>query len=84
MGRGGMILTDDVKAMKWLKEARFNGRHIDIPQREDILEFCGWNMYMMPEDAARGITLFNMLDDVNPDCAGYKDYPDLSNQETFK
>jgi dTDP-4-amino-4,6-dideoxygalactose transaminase len=47
IGRGGMILTDDEEAVKRLKELRLNGRD-------------GWNMYMMPEQAARGITLLEM------------------------
>lgn len=48
VGRGGMILTDDNKAVERLKELRLNGRD-------------GWNFYMLPEQAARGITLFEMM-----------------------
>ena len=84
MGRGGMILTNNKKAVKWLKQARFNGRHEGTPQHKDILDFCGWNMYMLPEDAAKGLTLFNVLPEVNPDCKCQDDYPDLSKQRVFK
>lgn len=84
MGRGGMVVTNDPDAVKWLKMARFNGRHEDVPQAEDELEFCGWNMYMLPEDAARGLTLFSLIDETNEDCGGYKYYPDLSKQKVFK
>jgi len=59
IGRGGMILTDDDKAMKRLKELRLNGRN-------------GWNMYMTPEQAARGIMLFEMRE--KKTC--WEDYPD--------
>ena len=34
IGRGGMILTDDVKARDWLRNARFDGRD-PIPLAED-------------------------------------------------
>jgi len=59
IGRGGMILTDDKDAVVWLKEARLNGPN-------------GWEMYMMPEQAARGLTLFEMMQKKR----GYSDYPD--------
>jgi dTDP-4-amino-4,6-dideoxygalactose transaminase len=59
IGRGGMILTDDADAVKRLKELRLNGKD-------------GWNMYMMPEQAARGLTLFEMRNKKS----GYKDYQD--------
>ena len=84
IGRGGMILTDDRDAWVWLKQARFNGRHDGISQWDDNLDFAGWNMYMTPEDAARGMTLFSIIDKENEDIAGYKDYPDVSKQRIFK
>jgi hypothetical protein len=59
-----MILTDDENAVKRLKELRLNGKD-------------GWNMYMMPEQAARGLTLFEMREKK----IGYKDYPDWTNEE---
>ena len=31
IGRGGMILTDDAKAARWLRLARYNGRRTDMP-----------------------------------------------------
>ena len=84
MGRGGMILTDDEDAVRWLKQARFNGRHENISKFDDELEICGWSMYMLPEEAARGLTLFNLVPEDNPDCGGSEDYPDLSKQKVFK
>lgn len=59
IGRGGMILTDDESAVKRLKELRLNGKD-------------GWNMYMTPEQAMRGISLFEQFQ--MKTC--YKDYPD--------
>ena len=60
VGRGGMVLTDSKEEYEWLKLARFDGRH-ECPLEKDTIEMPGWNMYMTPEQAARGLLLFNLL-----------------------
>lgn len=60
IGRGGMILTDDEDAYKWLKKARFDGRD-EKPLSQDSVTIIGWNVYMTPEQAARGLQLFDMI-----------------------
>ncbi len=80
IGRGGMILTDSEKASKWLKIARFDGRH-EQSLLKDKLVMAGWNMYLTPMQAARGLELFQWLPDKNislPDS-----YQDLSKYEFF-
>ena len=57
IGRGGMILTDDAKVANWFRRMRFDGRD-EIPKEQDHVELVGWNMYMTPEQAAKGIELF--------------------------
>lgn len=57
IGRGGMILTDNEKAMKWFRIMRNDGRR-EIPKEKDRVKLIGWNFYMTPEQAARGISLF--------------------------
>jgi dTDP-4-amino-4,6-dideoxygalactose transaminase len=84
IGRGGMILTDDKDMVDWLNMARFNGKHKNISRWEDKFETLGWDMYMTPEQAARGLTLLNYIKDKNPDSGSYLSYPDLSKQEIFK
>ncbi|GAH71217.1 unnamed protein product [marine sediment metagenome] len=85
IGRGGMIITDDKDAVRWLRMARINGRHVGVTQGNELLEFCGWNMYMTPEQAARGLALFNALTSKDlPDCGSSKTYPDISTQKVFK
>jgi len=84
IGKGGMILTDDEDAYEWFKQARFEGRHPEKDQWHDIFNMLGWNMYMTPEDAARGIILFDQLQEVNEDTQCQDNYPDLSTQEIFK
>lgn len=87
IGRGGLILTNDTEAYEWLKKARFDGRS-PVPLQEDSFTMLGWNFYMTPEQAARGIELFEMFRRKNPD--GVEDlkvseqsYPDLSQYEIY-
>lgn len=79
IGRGGMILTNDRQAYLWLKLARFDGRD-EVPLDQDNLTVLGWNMYLTPEQAARGLQLFDMIKaKILPDLRVEKqDYPDLS------
>lgn len=87
LGKGGAILTDNEQAYKWFKKARFSGRsecgyHDD---NFDLYPVIGWNFYMMPEIAARGLHMMPQFYDKdgkpksNPDLE--IQYPDLS---TFK
>lgn len=81
IGRGGMILCDDKKAYEWFKMARFDGRH-ECPLTEDNFEMIGWNYYMSPEQAARGLWLMMMYPKHNEDMA-YEEYPDLSKYKIY-
>lgn len=87
IGKGGMILTDSQKAYKWFKRASFEGRHLDVPYDQDQFSMAGWNMYMTPEDAARGILLFDQLiankDQCWDDVVGSDNFTDLSKQKIF-
>jgi dTDP-4-amino-4,6-dideoxygalactose transaminase len=75
IGKGGMILTDNEIAKDWLKKARINGRS-DCSLLEDNIDMLGWNMYMAPEQAIRGIELLNILPSYNNPLK--IEYPDLS------
>jgi dTDP-4-amino-4,6-dideoxygalactose transaminase len=75
IGKGGMIFTDNEKAVKWFKKARYEGRE-EIPlMDQEIFDFVGWNMYMTPEQASRGLVLANYLKDKQ---ILKQEYPDLS------
>jgi hypothetical protein len=83
-----MILTDDETAYQWLKLARFDGRN-PIPLQNDYFTMLGWNCYMSPEQASRGIQLFEVMKQKYPD--GVDDliieeqkYPDLSKFDVYK
>ena len=74
VGKGGMILTDNEEAMKWFKLARYEGRN-ETSYLTDQPKMVGWNMYMTPEQAARGLVLLSYLPNYN--LKKFK-YPDLS------
>lgn len=83
IGKGGMILTDSVGAATWLKRARYEGRG-PMPYKDDDITFMGWNMYMTPEQAARGLALLQQLPDNNPDLPEPEGYRDLRTFSVFK
>ena len=84
IGRGGMILTDNKEYYSLLKKLRFNGRTDGLLVDDDCLLFQGWNMYMTPEQAARGLTFMSFIKEHNEDIARWDDYPDVSQQPVFK
>jgi len=85
IAKGGMILTDDKEAVEWFKRARYEGRNNREPHDSiDDINILGWNYYMPPEQAARGIYLFNQLSDYNKDTGGSWSYTDLSNYSAWK
>lgn len=56
LGKGGAILTDDPVAYEWFKKARYHGRSA-VSHVTDRFDMIGWNMYMSPDVAARGLLL---------------------------
>ncbi len=84
IGKGGMILTDDLKAYKWLKKASYDGRDLSVYYPDDDFEIIGWHMYMTPEDAARGIILMDQVPEENEDSGNSEKYSDLSKKKCFK
>ena len=60
LSKGGAILTDDHAAYLWFKRARFSGRR-ECSYHDDNLDMLGWNFYMMPELATRGLLMMNQF-----------------------
>jgi dTDP-4-amino-4,6-dideoxygalactose transaminase len=90
LSKGGAILTDNEEAYRWFKKARFSGRsecsyHVDDFDNNPVV---GWNFYMMPELAARGLLMIQQF--YNPDgTKKYNEdlelpYPDLSKFDVYK
>lgn len=76
IGKGGMILHDNDDADKWFRSARYLGRN-EADLLADTFTMLGWNMYMTPEQAARGLNMMLHVSDKNI-IKKYTDYPDLS------
>lgn len=86
LSKGGAILTDNYDAYLWFKRARYSGRR-ECSYHDDHFDMLGWNFYMMPELAARGLLLMNQF--YSPDGAPKENedltmpYPDLSQFPVF-
>lgn len=87
LSKGGAILTDDYKAYLWFKRARFSGRR-ECSYFDDNFDMIGWNFYMMPELAARGLLLMSNFYDTKGNPKPNDDleiaYPDLSRFEVYE
>lgn len=82
IGRGGMILTDNKDAVDWFKQARFDGRH-ECSLLSDTFEMIGWNFYMTPEQAARGLWLMTTLIEKHNEDLPIEGYNDLSQYKMY-
>lgn len=87
LSKGGAILTDDYEAYLWFKRARYSGRR-ECSYHDDNFDMLGWNFYMMPELAARGVLLMKQFYDMDGNPVENEDkelpYPDLSQFEIYK
>ena len=87
LSKGGAILTDSKEAYEWFKRARFSGRR-ECSYHEDNLDMLGWNFYMIPELATRGLQLMTSYwnsdgtKKQNPDLE--LRYPDLSKFDVYR
>jgi len=87
LSKGGAILTDDYDAYLWFKRARYSGRR-ECSYHDDHFDMLGWNFYMMPELATRGLLLMNQFYNTDGTPKHNQDlelpYPDLSQFEIYK
>jgi len=84
LGRGGIILTDDKQSAIDLKRLSYDGRHPDIPWREQDIDMIGYHYYMNPEIAQIGLDKFDKAVDTPPREWKYEDWPDLTTMKIFK
>lgn len=82
LGKGGMILTDDIAARDWFRKASYEGRSREKGIYFDDIIFVGWNMYMSPQTAANGLALMQNLPDIVEDLPNA--YRDLRTFKIFK
>ena len=87
LSKGGAILTDSLDAYHWFKRARYSGRR-ECSYHDDYLDMVGWNFYMMPELATRGLLLMNQFYNIDGTKKHNEDlelpYPDLSKFDVYK
>lgn len=87
LGKGGAILTDNIEAYKWLKKARFSGRS-ECSYHDDYFDMLGWNFYMLPEIAAKGVRDMQQFYNLDGTTKAMPDislpYPDLSKFKIYQ
>jgi dTDP-4-amino-4,6-dideoxygalactose transaminase len=87
LSKGGAILTDSHEAYLWFKRARYSGRR-ECSYHDDNFDMLGWNFYMMPELATRGMLLMGQFYNIDGSKKQNQDlelpYPDLSKFEIYK
>ena len=87
LSKGGAILTDSLEAYHWFRRARYSGRR-ECSYHDDYFDMLGWNFYMMPELAARGLLMMNQFYNFDGTKKHNDDlelpYPDLSKYEIYK
>ena len=84
LGRGGMILTDDLSAKIRLKKMSYDGRLPDIPWRNQNVDTIGYHYYMTPETAQLGLDKLEKAKITTPKKWAIKDWPDLTKMDIFK
>ena len=87
LSKGGAILTDDHEAYLWFKRARYSGRN-ECSYHDDNFDMLGWNFYMMPEIATRGVLMMSQFYYYNGTKKSNQDlelpYPDLSKYPIYQ
>jgi dTDP-4-amino-4,6-dideoxygalactose transaminase len=83
LGRGGIILCDNLEDAIILKKMSYDGRIPNIPWREQDINTIGYHYYMTPETAQLGL---DKLDDAiksEPRRWTITDWPDLTKMKIF-
>lgn len=84
LGRGGVILTDNEESYNTLKKMSYDGRHPDIPWRDQDIDMFGYHYYMTPETAKLGLDKLPKAILTKPTKWTINDWPDLTNMKIFK
>lgn len=83
IGRGGAILTDNKQYYDRLQKMCRDGRNRELLQNEDMITEIGYHYYMTPEDAARGVLLFDLLHDCPAQAWTWENYKPLTDYPVF-
>jgi dTDP-4-amino-4,6-dideoxygalactose transaminase len=83
LGRGGIILLDDVNDYIELKKMSYDGRLPNIPWRDQDIDTIGFHYYMTPETAKLGLDKIQLAIDTPPKKWVVTDWPDLTKMKIF-
>ncbi len=84
LGRGGVILTDNLNDSIILKKMSYDGRLPNIPWRDQNIDCVGYHYYMTPETAQLGLDRLSEAINNKPKKWVVTDWPDLTEMEIFK
>lgn len=84
LGRGGVILVDNEEDYIKLKKMSYDGRHPDIPWREQNIDSIGYHYYMTPETAQKGLDKLESAINTTPKIWTVDEWPDLTQMDIFK
>jgi len=84
LGRGGVILCDNLEDYKKLKKMSYDGREPDIPWASQNISTVGYHYYMTPETAKLGLEKLPAAKESTPRQWTLDDWPDLRKMEVFK
>tara|TARA_E500000331_G_C17149464_1_gene666564 strand:+ start:40 stop:627 length:588 start_codon:yes stop_codon:yes gene_type:complete len=84
LGRGGVILCDNVKNYKILKKMSYDGRIPEIPWREQNIDQIGYHYYMTPETAIEGLSKIENAINTKPKKWQWEEWPDLTQMKIFQ
>lgn len=84
LGRGGMILCNDIDSATKLKKMSYDGRIPNIPWRNQNIDTIGYHYYMTPETAELGLNKLEDAIKTKPRQWTITDWPDLTQMEIFK
>lgn len=84
LGRGGIILLDNLNDFVILKKMSYDGRLPLIPWREQNIDVVGYHYYMTPETAQLGLDKLESAINSEPKKWVTTDWPDLTQMDVFK
>jgi dTDP-4-amino-4,6-dideoxygalactose transaminase len=84
LGRGGVILCDNIEDYIQLKKMSYDGRIPNIPWREQDIDTIGYHYYMTPETAENGLNKLETAINTEPRQWVLSDWPDLTKMNIFK
>lgn len=84
LGRGGVILCDNIQDYENLKKMSYDGRLPDIPWASQNISTVGYHYYMTPETAELGLKKLPEAKKTKPKQWVLDDWPDLRKMEVFQ